>query len=71
MQVALPRFGNGLSSVFNSSPVKVMPVAGRLTMSASNVKANSQTVKQSVASGKAQALADARQSNSQVVNVKA
>ena len=61
MQVALPRFGNGVASVFEGSPVKVSNVAGRLQMASSNLKANGHMIQQGVASSKAQAIRDAKE----------
>lgn len=70
MQVALPRFGNGVASVFSGSPVKVSSVAGRLKMASSNLKATGRTVQKKVAQQNAKAVRDAKVHNSKI-NIKA
>ncbi|MEE8484198.1 MAG: hypothetical protein V3S46_06330 [Nitrospinota bacterium] len=70
MQVALPRFGNGMVSVFDGSPVKVSNVAGRLKMASSNLKATGRTIQQGVAQQNAKAIQDAKIQYSRI-NIKA
>ena len=68
--VSLPRFGTGLRPVFEGSPLRVSPVAGRLRMAGNNIAANSRIVKRGVAASNAKAVRDAKRSASSI-NVKA
>ncbi len=53
VQVALPRFGNGIESVFGGSGIKPINVMGRLEMVAKNTVASSEEVKRKVVSNNA------------------
>ncbi len=68
--VSLPRFGTGLRPIFEGSPLRVSPVAGRLRMAGNNITQNSATVKRNIAASNAQAMRNARQ-NTSFINVKA
>lgn len=70
MIVNLPRFGSGLRPVFEGSPLRVSPVAGRLRMAGNNITANSNTVKRKVATSNAKAIRDARK-NTSFLDIKA
>ncbi|MEE8483732.1 MAG: hypothetical protein V3S46_03960 [Nitrospinota bacterium] len=48
MQIALPRFGNGVESVFKASSTKTVNVAGRLDMASKNMKAIGDGVKRKI-----------------------
>lgn len=69
MIINLPRFGTGISPIFQGSPMNVPPVAGRLRMAAGNILANRNTVQRLVARGNAKAIQDARKNTS--INIKA
>ena len=66
MQVSLPRFGNGMASVFDGSPMQVAPPSGKLKMAASNLNAAGQRVQSEIAQLKAQGAQDAKVLNSKV-----
>ncbi len=48
VQVALPRFGNGIESVFGGSSFNTVPVMGRLKMSNANIQVIGNQVKNGV-----------------------
>ncbi len=52
MQVALPRFGNGVESVFQASSTRTVNVAGRLDMASKNMKAIGDGVKRKISAQK-------------------
>ena len=70
MIVSLPRFGNGIRPIFEGSALRVPPVEGRLAMAGRNIRANSNTIRQGVASSNSQARRDASD-NKSFLSVKA
>jgi hypothetical protein len=70
MIVQLPRFGTGVRSVFQGSPMSVPPVAGRLKMISRNLIAARNTTRRIVNASNQKAIRDAREINS-LLSVKA
>ena len=64
MIVNLPRFGTGIRPIFEGSPLRVSPVAGRLAMAGNNVAGNRNIIQRVVASSNAQARRDAKENKS-------
>ncbi len=50
MQVALPRFGNGIESVFSGNAIKTVNVAGRLKMVSKNADAAGTQIRRNIES---------------------
>jgi hypothetical protein len=70
MMINVPRFGTGLSPIFEGNPIKQSNVSGRLDIASENVQKSEANIKQTVEQKNVEAANDAKELKS-FVNVKA
>lgn len=70
MMINVPRFGTGVSPIFEGSPIKQSNVSGKLDIASQNVQKSEANIKQTVGQKNVKAANDAKE-NKSFVNVKA